>query len=394
MTTSDEPPVILYIEDNPDNQRLVVRALRNRGYHVALADDGMSGISAARDSQPALILVDINIPGLDGYEVTTRLRSMPHLQHTPIVALTADVSPGARERVLAVGCNGYLSKPINPRQLPEQIASYLNGKHEQLAAAIETDLLRQHHSRTVERLEHRVRELQAANADLQELDEMKNQFLASLSHELRTPLAVVQGYLDMLNTGTLGDLSEPQREAIQVARRNLNTLGSQVNNLLYLQELRSSELTYETADLCDLIAGAAADLRAAADRADITVTLDTPRIAPLNLDGGAMSLALYNLLDNAIKFTPRGGSVTVALAQHAEHVSISVSDTGVGIPREALNRIFQPFYRLATPYTTDTPGNGIGLALVQHIVEAHHGHITVQSIPAQGSTFTITLPRP
>src|SRR6266542_630058 len=165
----NDQPTILYIEDNADNQRLVRRIMEACGYTVLLAKDGPDGIALARESQPALVLVDINIPGLDGYETTTRLRGMSHLRGTPIVAMTADSRVGARERSLVAGCDGYITKPIDPRGLPEQLS---------------------------ERLEKQVRELTAATAELQKLDQLKSQFLATLSHELHTPLPSILGYLD------------------------------------------------------------------------------------------------------------------------------------------------------------------------------------------------------
>ena len=183
-----DQPTILYIEDNADNQRLVRRIMEARGYTVLLAKDGPDGIALARESQPVLVLVDINIPGLDGYETTTRLRSMSHLRGTPIVAMTADSRVGARERSLVAGCDGYITKPIDPRGLPEQLSEFIGGKREVLSHESEAPLLREYNHKLVERLEQQVRELTAANAELQELDQLKSQFLATLSHELRTPL--------------------------------------------------------------------------------------------------------------------------------------------------------------------------------------------------------------
>jgi CheY-like chemotaxis protein len=116
---------ILYIEDNADNQRLVRRILEARGYDVLLANDGPDGIAQARESRPILILVDLHIPGLDGYETTTRLRGMDHLRATPIVALTADSRVGARERSLVAGCDGYITKPIDTRALSGFVAGIL-----------------------------------------------------------------------------------------------------------------------------------------------------------------------------------------------------------------------------------------------------------------------------
>jgi len=113
-----DPTTILYIEDNHDNQLLVRRILEARGYALRICEDGPAGIALARESQPALILIDINIAGMDGYETTTRLRSLPHLRTTPIIAITADARPGTRERALTAGCDGFILKPIDPRMLP------------------------------------------------------------------------------------------------------------------------------------------------------------------------------------------------------------------------------------------------------------------------------------
>lgn len=116
---------ILYVEDNPDNRKLVSRLLSAYGYDVQLCIDGYAGLDYAKEHTPALILVDIGMPGMDGYEVTGQLRQMSHLDDTPIIALTANVLKGAREESLAAGCDGYISKPINIDTFPEQIASFL-----------------------------------------------------------------------------------------------------------------------------------------------------------------------------------------------------------------------------------------------------------------------------
>lgn len=117
--------VILYIEDNPENRLLVRRVLEAEGYTVVEADDGPSGLEAARQFPPSLILLDINLPEIDGYQMVSRLRSVPGLSTVPIIALTANVMKGDRERTLAAGCNGYIQKPIDVDTLPAQIASYL-----------------------------------------------------------------------------------------------------------------------------------------------------------------------------------------------------------------------------------------------------------------------------
>lgn len=388
-----EQPTILYIEDNPDNQRLVQRILTARGYRVLIAENGPDGLDLARESQPVLILVDLNIPGLDGYETTTRLRSLPYLSQTPIVALTADTTPGARERALVAGCDGYLSKPIEAHQLSAQIADFLGGKRELVPAPVEMVMLREYNQKLVERLEQQIRELRAANAELQELDRIKNQFLSTLSHELRTPLTSLLGYLELFGRGTLGPLNETQSEAISVMQRNTQILSRHLNNLLYLQEVRSHTLELSVVHLPQLVKPLLLEAQHRAAESGLILEAVIANVAPLKLDIRAMELVLRNLLDNALKFTRAGGRIRLSLQDEPSRVLLRIEDTGCGIPPETLHKIFLPFYQVDSSLARPYPGNGLGLAIVQHIVQAHGGQITVRSVVGKGSVFTVMLPR-
>ncbi len=388
-----EPQKILYIEDNPDNQRLVQRVLGARGYSVLIADDGPTGLSLARESYPVLILVDLNIPGLDGYETTTRLRSLPHLANTPIIAITADGRPSSRERALVAGCDGYIPKPIDARQLPVQITEFIGGKREVLPGPVETDLLREYNQKLVERLELRVRELSAANAELQELDRLKSQFLSTLSHELRTPLTALLGYLELFGRGTLGGLNDAQREAITVMQRSADILSKQLNNLLYLQEVRSTTLNRVPLRLHEWLQPLLNEMNRCAMHVGLQLHIQLNEVAPLDADARALELVVRNLLDNAIKFTPVGGQISLSLHDEPGRVLLRVEDTGCGIPPEALEKIFLPFYQVDSSLARPYPGSGLGLAIVRHIVEAHGGQVTVRSVINHGSVFTVMLPR-
>lgn len=388
-----ESDIILYIEDNIDNQRLVQRVLAAHGYRVIVSEDGPSGLALARESTPALILVDINIPGLNGYETTTRLRSMEHLSATPIVALTADSQPGTRERSLAAGCDGYITKPVDARRLPAQILEFVGGKREALPAALETATLRAYTHTLVERLERQVREISAANAELQELDRLKSQFLATLSHELRTPLTSINGYLALFERGTLGQLTPQQRDAIGVIARNAQTLTRQLNNLLFFQEARTADLHYEQVELGAMVERLLAEVQRRAAVAGIELRTSVNVSEPYEGDSLALEQAFRNLLENALIYTPPGGRITVLLSDAPTRVIFRVQDTGAGIPPAAQEKIFLPFYQVDSSLTRPCPGAGLGLAIVKHVVEAHGGQVTVRSAPGDGSVFTVVLPR-
>jgi signal transduction histidine kinase len=388
-----DQPTILYIEDNADNQRLVKRILEARGYGVLLSETGPDGIAQALEGAPSLILVDINIPGLDGYETTTRLRGMDHLRATPIVALTADSRVGTRERSLVAGCDGYITKPIDPRRLPDQLEEFMNGKREAVPQAVETTMLREYNQKLVERLERQVRELSAANAELQEADRLKSQFLATLSHELRTPLTSIMGYLELFGRRTLGPMNEVQSEAISVMARNAETLTRHVNNLLYLQEVRSTQIKRGPIALHDLLRRVLVEYQKRARETAVELQIEIHPTATFLGDGLALEQAFRGLIDNAIKFTPRRGHVRVILTDEPSRVLLRVEDNGIGIPTDHQEKIFLPFYQVDASLARQHPGAGMGLAIVKHVIEAHGGQVTVRSVPGQGSTFTLVLPR-
>ena len=384
---------ILYIEDNHDNQLLVRRILEARGYTLWICEDGPSGIALARESQPALILVDINIAGMDGYETTTRLRSLPQLRATPIIAITADARPGTRERALTAGCDGFILKPIDPRMLPDQIAEFLGGKREPLPKGVEMTMLREYNARLVERLEQQVRELSARNAELQELDRLKSTFLATLSHELRTPLTAILGYLELFERRAFGPLTDVQSQAIEVTARNARTLSRILNNLLYLQEVRSNEIRRVPMMIHDVVREIIAEMQPLAHAAHLELTSSIQPTAMYMGDPIGIGQALRALIDNAVKFTPAPGRISVTVVDEPSRVLVRVEDTGIGIPAEAHEKIFLPFYQIDDTLARPYAGVGLGLAIARHVIEAHGGQISVRSAVNAGSAFTVVLPR-
>lgn len=388
-----EQATILYIEDNLDNQRLVQRILSAHNYHVLLAENGPAGLALARETMPVLILVDIGIPGLNGYETTTRLRSLAHLKDVPIVAVTADTRKGVRERTLVIGCSGFIEKPIDPRKLPLQIKEFINGKHEKVTQSEENTILREYSERLVERLEMQVRELSAANAELQESDRLKSNFLATLSHELRTPLTSVLGYLELFERGTIGPLNEMQSQAIAVISRNSRALAHILNNLLYLQEVRSSSVKYVPINLSELLKQTMRDFEARAYEAKITMYADIPTVVNFVGDPYALNQAYHNLIENAIKFNREGGQVQVSLSEDANRVILRVEDTGIGIDEYNLEKIFLPFYQVDASLTRAYNGAGLGLPIVRYIAEVFGGQVIVRSEVDRGSVFVLYLPR-
>src|SRR5438132_10526854 len=233
---SQPHPRILYIEDNPESRTLVRNVLEARGFDVLEASDGIAGIDLAISAHPDLILCDIEMPGIDGYETATRLRSYRGLDQCPIVVLT---SHGDRGLSLSIGCDGYIEKPIDVKKFPEQLHEFLKGKREKVRGPEERRYLREYSQSLVERLEATVRELTAANSRLRAGARSKTEFMQNLSHELATPLTPITGYLKILKSGKAGGLTDSQQKIIESMQTASERLSRTIDNLVDFATLES-----------------------------------------------------------------------------------------------------------------------------------------------------------
>jgi signal transduction histidine kinase len=234
------------------------------------------------------------------------------------------------------------------------------------------------------------------NQRLKELDEMKTRFVSAASHELRTPLASIVGYVELLRDGEVGALNDEQQEFVNIISRNCDRLNSLVDDILFLGRADSDRLTLAPSDvdITSLVATELESLRAAAERRGVALVLEPGEDRPtLTADPTRLGQLVANLISNALKFTPAGGSVTVGVVLAGGDVVISVRDTGVGIPADELPRVFERFYRASTATAIAAPGTGIGLAIVRSIAAAHGGTVRVESEVGVGTTFTVVLPQ-
>jgi signal transduction histidine kinase len=379
---------ILYVEDSPEARRLVQRLLSDR-YSILEAEDGLTGIEVTWAEEPALILIDINIPYLDGYEVATKLKSLR--PEVPIVALTADVSDGARQRALAAGCDGYIPKPIDPDQFPVQVEAFLKGRKEVLEQGERRVYARAYQQKLVDRLEEKVRELTKAYEELKELDRMKDEFISIAGHELYTPLSILLGYAIMAQEEATDEM-QPYLEIMVDKSLQLQEV---IGCMLDLKYLRSGETfsKLERVSLKELIEAMVDELNLLTETKQQVIELDLPENLPeIETDRRKFNLILSNLLSNASKFTPEGGKIRVEGRVEEGEVVVSVRDTGLGIPAKERGRIFAPFYQIEDSLTRTHGGLGLGLAIVKSAVATCGGRIWVESEEGEGSTFSFTVP--
>lgn len=402
---------ILYIEDDPGSQVLVQRTLSFAGYKVIVAGKGIEGIDTAFKSPPDLILMDINLPDMSGREVTTRLRSDSRFDKLPIVAVTAQSQAGEREKAIAAGLTGYITKPIDIDRLPEQIEKFLTGQREAISLEAQVEAARAYSQELVTRLEGKIRELEQSNADLRRVDKIKEDFIQLTAHELRTPMTLVFGYSRLLQESPIvrrmKDESPEIKSFIDGLVDSIERMSSVINEIVTISRIASGrvELSVNPVNPARMIEKVLAQYQQTTRNRNQTLNMDARQFPNMiQADAELLELALGNLISNAIKYTPDGGAIYIGAKTSATNLVISVRDTGIGIDREDQKRVFENFYtagNVALHSTSKTAfrggGLGVGLGICRGIIEAHGGRIWVESegrdeqrLP--GSTFFLEIP--
>jgi signal transduction histidine kinase len=422
-------PRVLVVEDSPTQAQLLRLILEAEGFGVAVAVDGEAALARLAAETFDVVVSDVLMPGLTGFELCRRIKADPSLSDIPVVLVTTLREPLEIVQALEVGADSFVRKPYEPDALVVRLRSLLAERaHLQKGAAptprrrreddpgfrgVETlfngktiavranreqilrlllgtfeDVVRANAS-----LRAREEELSLAKSGLEEAARMKDIFFATLSHELRTPLTAIVGWVHILKEGQT-DPAVVER-AVETIERNLNVQNTLIADLLDVSRIVSGklDLEMEALDLSQLVGASVDSARPTASANGITLEmLIEPILAPISGDPARLQQVVTNLLGNSLKFTPRGGRVVVRLARKDSTAVLTVADTGSGIRPDALPFVFERF-RQASIADTRAGGLGLGLAIVKHIVELHHGSVAAASAgTGQGSTFTVTLP--
>jgi signal transduction histidine kinase len=299
--------------------------------------------------------------------------------------------PGPSAPSLALSC--HRAEPFAPeaREVLDELLEAVGERWKRLAARETLEAASQAQARQLDQKLRQLTERMARN------DRMKAEFLATMSHELRTPLNVVLGFSSLLADQAFGELNKEQDEACQKILESSERLAILINDLLDVSRLDSGTLQFHFAptDLCQMLRDEAEDKQPIARQRTIELDLELPTsTCQAEVDEGRLRQVVAHLLDNALKFTEPGGKVGVRLnAGSPEQIAIEVWDTGIGIPEEARNRLFERFFQVDSSNTRLYGGTGIGLALVKEFVERHGGRVSVESRVGKGSTFRLDLPR-
>jgi len=373
---SEESGLLLVVDDNEENRDVLARRLQKQGHWAVTASGGREALDALAEQPFDVVLLDIMMPDMDGYEVLSRIKSDPKTQRLPVIMISALDETDSVVRCIEMGAADYLPKPFNPTLLRARVGASLREK------------------RARDRELRYTSELAESYRKLQELERLRDDLTYMIVHDLRTPLTSL---LSGLQTVPLvGDMNEVQAEMIDIAVDGGQTLLGMINDLLDVEKMEQESVPLEKIPLtaAGLIGRATAQVAMLAQANGLTLAeeaaLDLP---PFPGDEDKLRRTLVNLLGNAIKFTPAGGTVTASAQASDVAVLFSVRDTGEGIPPEAFDRIFEKFGQVENRKAGRKMSTGLGLTFCKLAVEAHGGIIWVESRPGLGSAFFFTIPR-
>jgi len=363
---------VMIVDDDRLNIRILAGILTAEGYELAEADSGERALELYAAFRPDLILLDVMLPGIDGFETCRRLKKLYGEKCAPVIFITAlsdsdDVVAG-----LNAGGADYLPKPFKAKEVLARIRSHLQNQ----ILSEQQQLL--------------VAQLSNANAAM-------NRFLGMAAHDLRNPLASIRGLSEFLQEGTVGPLSAEQLDLVRTIHEASQSMLDLVNELLDVAVIESGELKLNLGAHCltELVARCIALTNMEAARKKTQVVLaPNPAPAILALDPAKMKQVIDNLLSNAVKFSPPGSTITTRVLVDADGAtcSLSVCDQGPGIPEGERDMLFKDFSRLSVQPTGGEKSTGLGLAICRKIVEAHRGTISATNLPIRGCEFRVTLP--
>ena len=391
---------ILVVDDDLVDRMAVTRCLKQADLdlEIAEANNADSSIAILQKNNFDCICLDYLLPDRNGLELVKQLESLAI--KVPAIVLTGQGDEQIAVELMKAGVYDYLPKSkISPKILARMLTNTIRLHRAEMLAESANQKLRETNELLTtqnQELERQRQQIQIQNQQLQEISQLKSEFLAVMSHELRTPMNAIMGFSQMLLLQRHGDLTEKQQQMTNRILQNGQNLLTLVNEVLDFSKLEMGhlELYLEELDLVELVTVTTEELRSLAVEKNLTLAVDLKLDSPLIInDGNYLKRILTNLLSNAIKFTDTGGVKIQVREIDTKTIEIAVQDTGIGIDRANLSKIFEAFRQIDRSITRRHSGTGLGLAITQSLIEIMDGEIKVESTPGQGSTFIVRLPR-
>jgi signal transduction histidine kinase len=358
----EQEPFILIVDDNPRNLQVLGNILREKRYKTAIAKSGLHALKLIDKKMPDLILLDIMMPEMDGFEVCRRLKRSDITKDIPIIFISALTEPAEKLRGFKLGGVDYITKPFHQEEVFARVDVHLKLKQSR-------------------------EELRAANA-------IKDKLFSIIAHDLKSPIATLSNALEMMVRRP--NLFDEKRRLAFMSELMKSTKGAYdlLENLLYWARNQRGEIDYqpEILNLSPLIDANIRLLSGIATDKSIWLHSEIEESVTVYADQDMLTTLIRNLISNALKFTGESGEVSVSAVSGEDFVEISVSDNGVGIHAENMEKLFRPDEHFTTYGTRNEKGSGLGLMLCREFAEKNGGKIWAESEEGRGSTFKITLP--
>ena len=355
---------IMVVDDAPANLKLLTEMLQAKGYLVLTFPRGAMALDAAAKSPPDLILLDINMPEMNGFEVCERLKADAVLKEIRVIFISALTETVDKVKAFSVGGVDYVTKPFQFEEVNSRVATHLRLRRQQI--------------------------------ELKALNELKDHFLGMAAHDLRNPLGAIKGFSEFLATELAPFLTPRHVEFFDIIFNSSKFMVGLINDLLDVSAIESGHLTLDRLplDITIPVTKSAEINRVFATPKNMPITLLCPGpLSQVFADSHRIEQVMNNLLTNAMKYAQPGTDITVHLRQENNEVIISVADHGPGIPEKEQHKLFKAFGKTSVkPASEEERATGLGLLIVKKIVEAHEGRIWFISEPGKGTEFFFALP--
>lgn len=363
-----DKPKILIVDDTPTNLSILEEILE-KDYLISVAQNGTQALSIAEKSLPDLILLDVNMPGIDGFETCRKLKSQADTRHIPVMFITARVEPEDVIQGFKEGGVDYIVKPFN---------------HSEVVARVQTHL----------KVQQLITQLELKNDELKEVNELKNKFLGMASHDMRNYLSAIKGYSQILQEDKNELPEETKDQFLDFIYKSSENMLKLVNDLLDVSVIESGklQLDIQPESFENLINHHIMINQFFADKKNIRIQSDLANLPNCKIDANKMGQVIDNLISNAIKFSESGTTVYISLEQRGDKLVFSVKDEGPGISDEDQARLFQHFQKLSARPTAGESSSGLGLAISKKMIQAHEGQLNVTSQMGSGATFWFEIP--
>ena len=350
---------ILTVDDNPFNNEIIQEILSD-DYDLQMATTGEEALKIATDFRPDLILLDIMMPGMNGYEVCRRLRDSSNFIYTKIILVSAKKMTSERLEGYEAGADDYITKPFDSDEFRAKVHVYLRLKH------------------------------------IEEIDQIRRDFTTTVTHEMRTPMNVVKCFISNTLEGIHGIINPELRQHLEIASCNIDRLERIITNFFEISRIEAGKIDLQTTrfDIRDVVSEVVDELQLKASSRQIKLEAEasTEKLL-IDADREKLYIILTHLVENAIKFIHEGGNINIRVNSHNSKIGIDVEDNGPGIPHNDLDRIFDRFVQVEKQVGPGEHGTGLGLAVAKGLIKLHGGRIWVQNKPKGGAVFSFEIPK-